>query len=187
MQKFLIYIFFLTIVFLLFSCENTSTAPEGFTLNVFLDEQIRQLEQTRPEVLKKASVEEKTENQTLKNLNWNKELDLFRQTDVLRPSLINRYTQQQMPHSKIFTLKAGENLPVQTLTLTYDQDSTQITRLEAFVKQENYLYKTERHLQMDLTKLPSGKMQLQTYSISGKRKLVFASETTYSVQANLKP
>ncbi|MBC8109884.1 MAG: hypothetical protein H7Y04_02365 [Verrucomicrobia bacterium] len=166
------------------ACQQQSADKEVFNLNIFLDKQIAMLEQQKVNVEKVIVVDGKTEKKKLAGVNWQKELEMFRQSDVLKTALRSRYDIQKVtPAQMTFLRKSGENIPVKFLKLSFEGDSTQISSLEAVLLQENYLYRSERTLQMNLRKNVNGNMELVNYHISGTRKPVFLQETHFDLQA----
>jgi hypothetical protein len=177
----LIFIFLISVFS---ACQPQTTDNEVFNLNIFLDKQIALLGQQKVSVEKTIVADGKKEKKSVSNINWQKELEMFRQSDVMKTALRSRYDIQKNAANELtFLRKSGEDIPVKFLKLTFEGDSTQISSLEAVLLQENYLYRSERKLQMNLRKNANGNMELVDYHISGTRKPIFLQETNFDLQA----
>jgi hypothetical protein len=173
---------------LLTACQQqTATDSDRFTLTSFVEKQGRALAAARIKVDKKVAIGAKQETRQLSEIDWSKELELFRQADVTKFPLSSHYRRQPIAGGVEYTLLPGEKLAVQSLKLYYGQDTTQITQAEAVLVQENYLYHSLRKLRFQCQSQPDGSLRLSQYSVEGTRKLIFSPTTTFSMQARILP
>ena len=166
-------------------CQPEKQAAGGFTLTSFLQQQAVLLKNAR--VSKTSTLNGVTETQVVAIPNWENELEMFRQADLLKGSLRYRYNTEKLSgNGMLYTVQAdARQLPVKSLRLTYGKDSTEITGIEAVIEKKNYLYESERRLQMTLQKNEKGILQIKNYQITGSGKLVFSAPTVFSVKAEV--
>jgi hypothetical protein len=74
-----------------------------------------------------------------------------------------------------YSLKDGENLPVKTLKILFDENELP-QHIEALIKVKNYLYQSEKTLSMDLDK-----KKLKTYHIEGWQELFIGKRKGFAV------
>ncbi len=155
--------------------SNENTTKTYFDLAGFINQKITQLSDSKPLTNKKLLIGEKTENIQTKDIDWKKELELFLQADLNKQSYQLSYAKDSSQNMLIYQLKKGENLPVKTLKIEFDKEKSP-KHIEALMQVENYLYKSEKKLSMDLDK-----KQLKNYQIEGWQELFVGSKKSFKV------
>lgn len=168
----------LFISLLLLGCNesnNENTPKYYYDLAGLINQQIFQLSKNQPIIKKDLLIGEKTERIQTKDIDWKKELELFLQTDLNKQSYKLSYAKDSTPLKVVYQLKKGENLPVKTLKIEFDEEKSPKT-IRAFIQVENYLYKSEKNLLMDLDK-----KQLKNYQIDGWQELFIGKKKSFKV------
>jgi hypothetical protein len=167
-------------------CQPNSEATQTknyYDLKGFLETQIKLLNAQKPKVLKQTAVSATQDNQTVSNLDWAKELELFMQADLNKASYQLSYDTRILADSTYeYQLKATEKLPVKYLKIKLNT-AKQVARAEALILQENKLYNSEKHLLLTCGTSKNNVWQLKTYEVEGFQKLAFNDKKTFSVRA----
>lgn len=168
----------LFISLLLIGCAESETqnaTKTNFDLTGLVNQQIAELNKNQPLTHKNLEIEDKKEVLNTNKIDWQKELELFLQADLNKQSYQLSYTKEKTPQSEIYTLKEGENLPVKSLKIIFDEDKT-VKHLEALLQTKNYLYESEKHLLMALDK-----NRLTNYQIEGWQELFIGKKKSFKV------
>jgi len=90
--------YFLLLLILLVACQPVSeevkenpTPEVFFDLKGYIHQEIKRLEQLQPEVNKTVSINGTTETKQFSGLNYNRELDIFIQSDINRRDWFDKY------------------------------------------------------------------------------------------------
>lgn len=136
-------------------------------------------------VVKQLMVEGKLNQKQVRDINWERELELFRQADINKPAYRNSYRiSTANPLLLQYSLKEGEKLPVRSLTVALDSIHRQPIRIEAVLVTDNPLYQSERHLLLESG--PDGnRHQLKHYRIDGFQQLTFFDRNNFYVEGKL--
>lgn len=164
--------------------------PLYFDLQGFLDRQIQDLNQDQPEVLKTVRDQQgEVETGTVRNLNWERELDLFREVDLNRPALrdyftITRHTDPATGH----TTERYERVPGAYTNIRYLEveldENRQLRQMQAATQQDNALFYTQRQLQLS-TDAAQGQPRLNHYRVTGVQKLILTDSVHYTLEAEV--
>ena len=160
--------------------SNENTTKYYYDLAGFINQQISQLTDSKLLTQKKLLIGEKAETIQTKDIDWKKEFELFLQADLNKQSYQLSYTKDSMQNSVVYQLKKGEKLPVKTLKIEFDEEKSP-KHIEALMQVENYLYKSEKHLSMDLEK-----KQLKSYQIEGWQELFVGKKKSFKVVGVIK-
>jgi hypothetical protein len=158
-----------------FSCNSSERGQKDtktyFDLKGFVNEQITYLSARKPLVVKTLFADGKSEKHSSKEINWSRELELFVQSDINKPAYQKSYKVTR-PDSLtyIYTLNAGETLPVQQLTISLDSTSKMPRTVRASVLSKNRLYESKKDIEFQCGAY-SGKWSILSYRISGYQKL----------------
>ncbi len=155
--------------------SNENATKQYYDLAGFINQQISQLTEKKPLTQKNLSIGDKTETIKTKDIDWNKELELFLQADLNKQSYQLSYTQDSTQNTVVYQLKKGEKLPVKSLRIEFDEQKSP-KHIEALMQVENYLYKSEKHISMDLEK-----KQLKNYQIEGWQELFIGTKKGFKV------
>ena len=156
-----------------------------FDVPGFINAQIAILEK-EPVALQKTVGfgQEKPETGTITQVDWNKELALFREIDLNKKALKGLYTETrtQLPAGEKlrYTRQPDADVPFAFVEISRNQNQ-QVTALRAVYEQENGLFfnREERFL----TTSPNG--QLQAYQIDGVQKVRFFDSLNYTINSRL--
>lgn len=151
-----------------------------FDLKGLVEKQINSLNSQKSTVRKVVLLSEKTETQTIKNIDWARELTLFTQADLNKPAFIQSYSVDSSSNGVKYTLKNTEKLPVKYLTVSrVGEDGI---RVEALMNSKNYLYEIERYLEMNLKN-----NNVTSYQIKGFQKIIFGNKKVFNINGVIEP
>jgi hypothetical protein len=77
--------------------RDASGNTKFVNLATFIEEQTTLLDSLNPAVDKEVRIGDKSERQTLQNINWQRELELFLQADISKPALQASYNVEDGP------------------------------------------------------------------------------------------
>lgn len=161
-----------------------------FDVQGFLDRQIQLLNQEEPEVRKTVRDQQGgAETEIVRNINWERELELFREVDLNRPALrdyftITRHTDPATGHiTERYERVPGAYTNIQYLVVELDADR-QLRQMEAATKQDNPLFYTQRQLQLS-TGAVQGQPRLSQYRITGTQKLILTDSVHYTLEGEV--
>lgn len=155
--------------------ETQNSTKIYFDLAGLVNQQITELNKNQPLTHKNLVIEEKKEVLNTNKIDWQKELELFLQADLNKQSYQLSYNKEEMPQMAVYTLKEGENLPVKSLKILFDEDKS-VKHIEALIQTDNYLYQSEKHLLMTLDK-----NRLTNYQIEGWQELFIGKKKNFKV------
>lgn len=153
----------------------------------FVKQQIASLSARKPLVRKAVSINNQQNQQTTRDLNWSRELELFTQADINKPALRSSY-QIIRPDSLTYhyTLKKNdEALTVRSLTVRLDAITHQPRQIEAVLQTANALYSSERHLLLESGPASGRQWQVQRYRLSGFQQLSYFDKNAFLVEGRL--
>jgi hypothetical protein len=152
----------------------------------FIEEQASLLDSLNPAVEKKVLINQAYEQQILHNVNWGRELELFLRADISKPALQASYQiEEQDKQVRIFRPRTGENPDIQYLKISFDEQGQEIKSIEAHISQDNFLYRSEKKINLRCKQNASGQTQIETYQIKGFQKLIFNDQVPYEIQARV--
>jgi ABC-type uncharacterized transport system auxiliary subunit len=172
----------LTFCALLSACNEEvreNQTKRYFDLKGLIEKQIKILNTQKPVVEKLVIIADSSENQSVKTIDWAKELELFIQVDLNKPAFIQSYQVDSSSMGVKYTLKKTEQLPIKYLTISrLGEDGISI---EALVNNENYLYETERHLKLSIKN-----NEVTDYQIEGFQKIVFGDKKIFKINGKIR-
>ena len=172
----------LTLCALLSACNEEikeNQVKRYFDLRGLVEKQIKTLDTQKPIVQKTIIIADSSENQSVKTINWSKELALFTQVDLNKPAFVQSYQVDSSSMGVKYTLKNSEKLSVKYLTISrLGEDGISV---EALINNNNYLYETERHLKLSLKN-----NELTDYQIDGFQKIVFGDRKIFKINGIIK-
>lgn len=169
--------------FALFSACNEDVKDNQtnkyFDLKGLIEKQIKTLNTQKPMVQKSVVMADSLENQSIKTVDWTRELELFMQADLNKPAFTQSYRVDSSSMGVKYSLKEKEKLPVKYLNISrVGEDGISI---EALINTDNYLYETER-----LLKLSIKDNELTDYQIDGFQKIVFGNKKVFKINGIIK-
>ncbi|AUD05200.1 hypothetical protein [Spirosoma pollinicola] len=186
-----VYSIFLLFTLLASSCTDPAQQNQP---NVYYDVlgyvkgQIAEASAKKPLITKTVAINEKRNQQTTRDINWSRELELFTQADINKPALRSSY-QVNRPDSLTYkyTLKnSEERLTVRSLTVRLDAATRKPTRIDAVLQTNNPLYSSERRLLLESGPGVNRQWSLQHYTVSGFQKLPYFDKNEFLVDGRLK-
>ena len=160
--------------------ENKIQSKSYYDLAGLLNQQISNLSAKKPLVEKAVVLEEKKERIETKEIDWNKELELFLQADLNKQSYQSAYTIDIKDKKANYVLKEGEKMPVKLLTIEFD-DKNLPKHIEVMMNTDNYMYESSKKLTLELTN-----NQLKSYKIEGYQELFIGSKKNFSIEGKIK-
>lgn len=154
----------------------------------YVKAQISDLSIQKPLIMKAVAINEKRNQQTTRDINWSRELELFTQADINKPALRTSY-QITRPDSLTYqyTLKnSEERLTVRSLSVRLDAVTHKPSRIEAVLQTKNPLYSSERHLLMESGAGVNRQWHVQHYTVSGFQKLPYFDKNDFLVDGRVK-
>jgi hypothetical protein len=152
----------------------------------FINQQTIWLDSLNPAVDKKVVIGGESQQKTVQNINWRKELELFLQADISKPALQAAYEIEEVDKRiRIFRPKTNENPNIQYLKIEYEQQTNRIESIEAHISQSNYLYHSERAFRLQCKTTATGQTLITSYWIKGFQKLLFADRVPFEIEARL--
>ncbi|MCH8317140.1 MAG: hypothetical protein IIA88_01365 [Bacteroidetes bacterium] len=162
---------------------------EYFNIAEFIDHQIDLLDSLDIKLSKTVRLNNKKETRTLKQIDWKKELVLFKELNVNKPSIRERYKQEIMydtvneilvknyspldPELKIKFLKIGLS------------DNDKVNSIEGRLFDANLLYKTEKFLKLSCKKQGDDQVIIDNYEISGFQKIILMDTFYYEIRSKI--
>jgi hypothetical protein len=150
-----------------------------FDLKGLIEKQIKTLNTQKPVVQKLVIISDSSENQSVKTIDWAKELELFMQADLNKPAFIQSYQVDSSSMGVKYTLKETEKLPIKYLNISRKGENG--ISIEALINYDNYLYATERHLKLSIKN-----SQLIDYQIEGFQKIIFGDKKIFKINGIIK-
>lgn len=126
------------------SDQAHSTVQRYFSLEQYFAEQVRELQQSRPEILKSVEANGKTETRSVKISSWEKELAPFTESDINKAAWTNSYSVDSGEHKIVYeSIEPG--LRTRQIVLT-KAGSGEITGIFIHNKISNLLYTSDEQL-----------------------------------------
>lgn len=185
---------FLTIVaaillFSLVSChqeEIRDDAPKSYyDLKGFIENQIVYLSENKPEVSKTAILGSNREVSVTREMDWKKELELFVQADINKPSYRQSYEMiRNGPLHYEYRLKPGNDLPVAYLKIDTDSVLKQPLHVEALIRTKNKIYNSEKKLVLNAQKR-NNLLEITSYEVNGYQKLIFVEKKEFGIRGQI--
>ena len=162
------------------------TTGQYFDVVGFVEAQAALLKKEKPGAVKTVSENQKpTESKKVQNLDWEEELETFRELDINKPAFRNAYasTQQQDPTTGNTTItyrkKPGYDGNVQFLSVTTN-GSGQVLGVQGLQESENILLKSRRELKLQCN-TKNGAVRVISYTIRGFQKPIIFDALYYTI------
>ncbi|WP_026462485.1 hypothetical protein [Adhaeribacter aquaticus] len=174
------------------ACQNNAdqahkqgATGQYFNVAAFIQDQVNVLNQQKP-VATKTVAENNTskESKTLRNLNWQKELESFSELDINKPALRNSYTIQKKQNvagytTETYTKKPETDGDIQFLSVTRDLQG-QVNKIKALRTSYNTLIFSRKELELECY-TRNGQAIVNKYQIKGVQKSVFFDSLRYVI------
>lgn len=174
------FILLLSYAVLIVACTKNSTQNDSrivtyFDLKTYFENEIQELNQNQKSVKKTVVYNNKKELHRFSNMNWEKELAIFKESDINKAAWKNSYTKDTILKNNLRTIeyKAKESsLAIRYVSITEDLTNQKLTNITIRSINRNNLYNSFQVLNYK----PG-----ISYSIIGNQKVRLLKETTYSV------
>lgn len=171
--------------------ESARNTPAYYDLEGFLNRQIQYLQTTKPLVTKTVTDGQGVaETQKVREINWERELELFKEVDLNRPAIRDYFTltRQTDPATgyttETYVKKPGSYTNVDFLEVELDPNR-QLRRMRAATQQDNPLLYTQRHLQLSVAPGPD-QPRITSYRVQGVQKLILSDSVRYAIDAEVR-
>lgn len=163
------------------ACQQQSNSTEKlfFDIEGFTNGLVEELNSSAPEVKKFSRINTEESEQTLKTINWSKELELLRQSDLNKSAYSLSYKQEKTENSLVYTLNSDENLPIKELIIQFDSLGKP-AQISSRHHTQNYLYGSEKDLSMNFS---DG--HLTSYDIKGWQELFVGGRKEFEVKGEI--
>ena len=158
-------ILFLSVIFS--SCKDNSTVSikKYADLKGLFENQISILNKTKPSVTKTWAIGGKTETKSTNDIDWEKELSLFKEADINKSAYLKSYDSLISDDKTIYSLKKSENLPIKRIEIVGNMIPSHISILS---KTDNYLFKSTSEYKIDFSD-----KKVKNYSVFTVQKMFF--------------
>lgn len=177
----------LFLIFLLPACqpdmENKEEQEKVFyDVSGFIEKQVLVLNALKPSVSKTTEMGALKNEISTREIDWKKELELFAQADINKPSFKQSYSVRRPDAGTyIYTSREGDRLPIRQLTVTVDEQNQPVTIL-ASILTENKLYSSAKNISLACVKKGT-EVRIASYRIQGFQKLVLMDKKPFQVKA----
>lgn len=178
------------LLFALISCTSDEEAGKDdvklyYDLKGFINNQIIYLNDKKPEMMKTAALGTRKDVLKSRNVDWKKELELFVQADLNKPSYRQSYEVVRADSSHYeYRLKANADLPVKYLKITIDTTLKQPVYVEALLVAKNKIYSSEKKISLQSVR-KDHLLQIGSYSIEGYQKLVLMDIKPFAISGKI--
>ena len=156
MRKQACTLFGLPVLMLLVSCQRNSQQADSY-FDSLVVAQVVHLSSEKASLVKKVTLDGKEDQSTFTpdSTTWENELDIFRQLSVFeRPAYRQAYRIEDGMKDVTSNLiirryQATQSVPVPELRFYYFNQFRNLKKIEAIYRQQNLLYSTTRHLNME--------------------------------------
>ncbi len=180
---------FLSTIFLVSACQNDvddkNEVKTYYDLKGFIENQIVYLNDKKPMVNKTAGLGGQHVTNHLKDIDWKKELELFVQADLNKPSYRQSYNIDRKDSSTYeYRIKPNVELPVRYLKIVVDSAVHQPVYVKALFQSANKIYKSEKTI--ELTRIQTDNVwELSSYEVHGYQKLIFMDRKDFDIVAKI--
>ncbi len=165
--------------------ERKTERGKYYDLKGFVNSQIAHMTASKTQGSKRMVMEGKSEIRSVASVNWKRELELFIQADINKPAYSKSY-EIFRPDSLTYnyTLKKGENLPVQKLQISIDSISGKPFIVYAQLFSRNRLYESQKDITFKCAQR-SGIWTIISYQVSGYQKLAMMDKKQFEIAGTI--
>ncbi|MBW8051612.1 MAG: hypothetical protein FVQ77_14995 [Cytophagales bacterium] len=170
--------------------ENTTLKNnEYFDIEEFIDHQIDLLDSLDIKLSKTVMLNNKKETRTLKQIDWKKELALFRKLNVNKLSLRDSYEEDIISEPVNKTLVKNytplyPELKIKFLKIVFS-DNNEVNSIEGRLFDKNALYKTEKYTKLSCKRQGDDQVIIDNYEISGYQKIILMDTFYYEIRSEI--
>ncbi len=181
-----IYLPFLAFIFViqLVSCNETkdknSPNKQYYDLKTLINKQIRILNKAQPIVVKEITTAQGTETKETKQLDWEKELLFFKNSNINLPALRGAYLSEQTDSSFTYKLKPTLKSNIKYISVVFDKKK-QLKSAKIILEENNMIYHSVKKLSINCLN-----NQIEKYQITGFQKFILGDKNWFDIKGKLK-
>lgn len=171
--------------------NNKNTTNKFFDINGLIDNQVNLLDSIGPFLLKKANingVKEHNKIDTRSDFSWEKELSIFKSTDINKPVLNDSYeiitNTDSSSKTVIYISKTPAATQADSLFIHFDILEKGPIKIHAFISSKNMLYESAKTLDLTFQKIDKHSL-ISSYRIKGWQKMISKDTTTFLIEGIL--
>jgi len=172
--------------------ESEKAALKGneyFDIEEFIDHQIDLLDSLDIKLSKTVMLNNKKETRTLKQIDWKKELVLFKELNVNKISVRDSYEEDIISDPVNKTLVKNytpldPELKIKFLKIVLS-DNNEVISIEGRLFDANLLYKTEKFLKLSCKRQGDDQVIIDNYEISGYQKIILMDTFYYEIRSKI--
>ncbi len=152
-----------------------------FDVNILIDQEIQRLNELHPRVTKTVELNGEREERETSDIDWKKELSVFREADINKAAWRNKYqtdtvfiNRSQGQFSQIDYTAMDEDLKCQHLSLYFLRNTSAAYKLEARLHRKNFLYEISQDIGITVG---------ESYYINSLQKVIFLDQRQFDVRA----
>ncbi|HYG39349.1 MAG TPA: hypothetical protein VD908_12045 [Cytophagales bacterium] len=181
----------LVFTFILSACEGRENKeilnPLYFDINGLITSQISLLDSLKPGLNKSLTFDKVTEEQASPKVNWQQELEIFKEADINSPVLRETYQVKEEKGKRTTTIHylpiEDKNKGVVKLSITYDANK-KLKSIHCKITSNNWLYSFERDLELFFSNEKNLEL-LQGFSIKNSQEILFKKKDQSKLKANI--
>jgi ribosomal protein S8 len=188
--------FFLGLVLVLASCHKTNQVYDKpyVDFDSLINSQISSLVKANSSLTKSVVLDGKSDQSTITidSAIVAHELDVFRQLDFINKPLYRKGYEvidgEKDTHSNLTTRKyqAKNTSPIPIVIFYYQNNFSNIKKIESVYQEDNTLYSTRRELLLEFDDA-SGTKLLTRYSLKGIQKMILNDTVMFSIEGSFTP
>lgn len=171
--------------------NNKNTTNNFFDINGLIDNQVNLLDSIGPFLLKEANIngiKEHIKVDTRSDFSWEKELSIFKSTDINKPVLNDSYeiitNTDSTLRTVIYISKTPTTTQVDSLLIDFDSLKNGPIKIHAFISGKNMLYQSAKTLDLTFQKIDKHSL-ISSYRIKGWQKMISKDTTTFLIEGIL--
>ncbi|MEH0156797.1 hypothetical protein V6R21_21885 [Limibacter armeniacum] len=181
-MKHLHFYFLVFIAAIAGGCTNpestTYQETNYFDIVKLVQSQIDYLESNKATVNKEVWLDGQHETTQVKQVDWQKELTLFVETDLNKPVLRGSYQVEKSSNKTTYSA-IEKNLEIQQVDVIRDGDQLKEVRIKLL--EDNMLFTFEKNLVMTFDQAS----HLNSYKVEGLKKVIFLSPSNFTIEGSI--
>lgn len=148
-----------------------------YDLPAFIADQISNLQSKKQRVRKQVTKDGHSHIIERGNIDWNEELDAFKESDINRPAWRGEFMVDTISLERVFVITyktENEEIPVKNVVITVDKDTKQCLQISVDRRTENFLYSSDQSLYFTTG---------EGYMMKGKLSVTLLFDSEYSIES----
>ena len=173
--------------------SSTPSNMPYFDLKGLLEQQVDMLDSLDPEVQIEALIGNEHDEEVMQkdSADWAETLALYVEADLNKPVLRDQYLIRDSlltgtgKRLKIYQAKQPQEVDIPYMKIYYEEDLSQVRRVETLFRENNPLYSTQRQMELRFAN-EGGTLRLLSFGVTGKQKMILRDSILYQTVANLR-